>query len=53
MNKISKYLTIIFVVVLLAVLFLAKPFASELTDEQLGRQMGDAIYEQLTNIEEE
>ena len=51
MSKLSRKLTIIFVVVLLAILFVARPFASELSEKQLGEQMGDALYEQLTDID--
>lgn len=52
MSKITRRLTILFVVVLLAVLFIAKPFASELSSEEFGRQMGHSIYTTLTGENE-
>lgn len=51
MRKLKRRLTIAFIVILLALITIAKPFASELSPDQLGRQMGQSMYDNLINGE--
>jgi len=53
MKKVTRRLTILFVIALLALLFIARPFASEINTGEMGQQMGESIYDVLTGTSED
>lgn len=53
MTKLKRKLTIAFVIVLLALLFMARPFASELVNGEWASDLGHSVYDTLSNGPEE
>ena len=53
MTKLKRKITIVFVVVLLALLFLAKPYASEIASGEWASDLGHSMYDTLSNGPEE
>ena len=53
MKKVTRKLTIIFVIALLALLFIARPFASEIQTGEMGQEMGQDIYNALSGTADE
>lgn len=49
MTKLKRKLTVAFVIVLLALLFMAKPFAAELASGEWASEIGHSMYDTLSN----